>query len=717
MADVFVSYATEDRERVKPVVETIERAGFSVWWDRRIAPGAGFDAVIQDALDKARCVLVIWSKHSVTSEWVITEASDGLERGILVPISIDAARPPLAFRRRQTIAVGSGKSDLEQITAAVRGVLEGEAVEFHRVEPNRAGRKTLVIAGLVAGALVGAVAGQMLIPSDGVELAPPTVLRTLFPLDGWEDYWADPTFLPSLTMSTDGTFVVYVARDDRGTPRLRRRQLESLESTDIEGTEGGIGPFLSPNGQWVGFFIGTTMLRVPIEGGTPSTITMFERNRDIWGASWGEDDRIVYAEGRSGLQSVPASGGQSQWITELDHSRFQGSHRLPHHVPASRLLLYSVFIDSGEKATRHEIWVLDLDTGTTKFLTDGVVPHYVSSGHIVYAMPDASSRGSLWAVAFDKDAINLTDAPVALQSGVAGREGSAFALGMNSALVYMPEQGGVSAQVILREPDGSERAIGTGGFLDYPAMSNAGDAVAFGGWNYGGNEDTIRIYRLKSGAVSRIARGSIPLWGPDDTSMTYVSRGRGIVRQQLDGEDSQEMLVSHQSNIFPQQWLDNGKTLLFNKVESGKASAIDAYTLIPGESPVRIQRGQSSVAVSANGDWIADCTWPAGVYVSDYPALRSRTLVSPSGCFPKWGPRDGLIYYQDVNKLWSVDIAFDDGVVLGDRRLVADLGLAGSELYDVHRSGRLVYVHHKHTKPGPPVVISGWQQMLQPSPE
>ena len=79
-SDVFVSYSAADRERVRPLVAALEAAGLTVWWDIRIAPGAGFDAEIQAALDDARCVLVIWSQSSVVSEWVITEANEGLER-------------------------------------------------------------------------------------------------------------------------------------------------------------------------------------------------------------------------------------------------------------------------------------------------------------------------------------------------------------------------------------------------------------------------------------------------------------------------------------------------------------------------------------------------------------------------------------------------------------------------------------------------------------
>ena len=74
MADVFISYASEDRDRVKPFIEALEDAGFSVWWDRRIGLGASFDKAIEVELNAAKAVVVVWSYSSVESDWVRNEA-------------------------------------------------------------------------------------------------------------------------------------------------------------------------------------------------------------------------------------------------------------------------------------------------------------------------------------------------------------------------------------------------------------------------------------------------------------------------------------------------------------------------------------------------------------------------------------------------------------------------------------------------------------------
>ena len=102
MSDIFISYSSEDRGKAKDIADALKRQGFSVWWDRSILPGETFDTVIEDALEAAKCVIVLWSKTSVSKEWVRTEASEGKQRGILIPVLIERnVRIPIEFRRMQ----------------------------------------------------------------------------------------------------------------------------------------------------------------------------------------------------------------------------------------------------------------------------------------------------------------------------------------------------------------------------------------------------------------------------------------------------------------------------------------------------------------------------------------------------------------------------------------------------------------------------------------
>ena len=113
MEDIFISYASEDREQARRFAEAFAARGWSVWWDRHIVPGEAFDTRIEQALDAARCVVVLWSASSVASEWVRNEAAVGAERGVLVPAMIEPVKLPLEFRRKQTADLSGWQGEAE----------------------------------------------------------------------------------------------------------------------------------------------------------------------------------------------------------------------------------------------------------------------------------------------------------------------------------------------------------------------------------------------------------------------------------------------------------------------------------------------------------------------------------------------------------------------------------------------------------------------------
>lgn len=102
MADIFISYASSNRAAAQGVAQALVERGHGVWWDREIVTGEAFDLVIERELMAARCVVVLWSAQAVASEWVKNEAAAAAERGVLLPAMLDATRPPLEFRRRQS---------------------------------------------------------------------------------------------------------------------------------------------------------------------------------------------------------------------------------------------------------------------------------------------------------------------------------------------------------------------------------------------------------------------------------------------------------------------------------------------------------------------------------------------------------------------------------------------------------------------------------------
>lgn len=130
--DVFLSYASGDREHAARLAATLTRAGYAVWWDRTIPPGRVFDEVIQEAIDAARCMIVLWSRQSVQSNWVKTEAAEGAARHRLVPVLIEQVAPPIEFKRIQAanLARWEGNTDdpqYRQLEQAIARLVHGDA--------------------------------------------------------------------------------------------------------------------------------------------------------------------------------------------------------------------------------------------------------------------------------------------------------------------------------------------------------------------------------------------------------------------------------------------------------------------------------------------------------------------------------------------------------------------------------------------------------------
>lgn len=121
MAQVFISYAREDREYAHTLADLLAKRGFKVWWDWNLVGGEQFRDAIRRALDGSERAIVLWSHHSVASPFVIDEASAARAQTKLVPLLIDEASPPFGFGDLHTIDTRDFEADLDAIVAALEG--------------------------------------------------------------------------------------------------------------------------------------------------------------------------------------------------------------------------------------------------------------------------------------------------------------------------------------------------------------------------------------------------------------------------------------------------------------------------------------------------------------------------------------------------------------------------------------------------------------------
>ncbi len=207
------------------------------------------------------------------------------------------------------------------------------------------------------------------------------------------------------------------------------------------------GPFVSPDGKWIGFVDGLTVLkRVGVTGGPAVTLAMLDSSSR--GATWGPGDRIIFATASltTGLQQVEAAGGPTTVLTRPDRAQGEVDHLWPELLPGGRAVLFTITAATGGLDAA-QVAVLDLKTGARKVLVrGGSHAHYVASGHLVY-----TAAGTLLAVPFDLARLETrgTPAPVIPEVTTTAFGGVDAVMADDGTLAYVPGGGAVAQRTLV----------------------------------------------------------------------------------------------------------------------------------------------------------------------------------------------------------------------------------------------------------------------------
>ena len=454
---------------------------------------------------------------------------------------------------------------------------------------------------------------------------------------------------PDVAVSPDGAFLIYQT-SAAGAGQFDVRRLDQLESIPLRGTEGAAGPFVSPDGEWVGFQRGAggPLQRVSVLGGP--AVTICGLLAELRGASWRPDDTIVFGVNTtSTLFQVPAGGGEPVAISQAD-GRY---HVFPDVLPQGNGVLFTLSSTNGGNED-DQVAVLDLETGQHRVIIDrGSAPRYLPTGHVVYAV-----AGTLQAVLFDATRLEVTGAPVPVIEGVSVKPSGAasFAVSNAGALAYVSGATGVGSRIFAwvdREGRGEPLPLPPRAYAN-PRLSPDGTRIAA---TVAGETNDLWVYEASSGAGQRLTLGegnaNTPVWTPDGTRVVFAllddSATFNIHVVPADGSGMPARLTNSEQFDYPTSVSPDGRTVLFTRIVGGLATphreiwevSLDgeqeATPLLQGE----FARGNAEY--SPDGRWI--------VYRSDQSGI-TQVFAQP---YPGPGPTVPLSIGGGDAVTWSLD--------------------------------------------------------------
>ena len=579
----------------------------------------------------------------------------------------------------------------------------------------------IVVATIGMGALLAGAAVRFLTRTD-----PPSVVRTTITTSG------STAFLPQgaerdIAITPDGSRLVY-----RGKNQLLVRALNQLEPMVLSGLGEPRGLFMSPDGQWVGFFDGDRLKKVAITGGPAVTLSAVQGATR--GATWGEDGTIVFATTApdTGLLGVSATGGEPTVLTRPNQERGDGDHMWPEFLPGGKAVLFTINPGRGRSGNT-QIAVLDLGTKTYKVLVpEGSDAHYVKTGHLVYRVRPGAALG---AVAFNVGRLEVVGTPALVLEGVMtmGSGTADIAVATNGSLIYVPVGVGGGDQQSVVSVDRQGRAsplpsIPPGSYRDV-RVSPDGTRIALA------TRAVVWTYDLMRGILTRLTTDPgpdrTPLFTPDGQRIIFTSTRAGypeLFWRPADGTGSDERFLARAKDLTDLRangWSADGRQLLFT--EASATSGISQIAIERQADAKVLVKSDSPSAVSPDGRWMAYHSNVSGrqeIYVERYPELGNRQQISTGGGrVPIWS-RDGReLFFSslDSRQMLAVPVQSGTTLVAGLPQVLFELAIfvvPVNRPYDIAPDGRFLIIRSGQADAAVDtapqiVVVQNWTEELK----
>jgi serine/threonine-protein kinase len=465
----------------------------------------------------------------------------------------------------------------------------------------------------------------------------------------------------AFALSPDGSRLAYVVGGHRSGQGYRNqlwvKERGDLQPRRIEGADGADGPFLSPDGAWIGFFVRGAMFKVPATGGTPVQLAS-DAGAVTPAGAWRDDGSIIYSDVNFGLSRVGADGGKS---TVAAPSRDAGLF-YPAILPDRDLILASI---CGNNCSRYQLVVVNLKTQVIDtVLANTSRGFYLANGFVVAVQSD----GTLVGAPFDVGAHRLTRAPVALVAGVQRELGimPEYAVANDGTLIYLPinaTAGSATAAEVDRS--GRSRILDPTWESRFSSVSLSPDgrrlAVSLNEVT-GGTGGMLWVKQLDAGPLTRLTfDGGInyrAAWMPDGRTLSFSSDRTGpgtfLYKMRADGSGQPERLFpGDPAQVDEADWSRDGQWLAYRTGTVPGVRDVYARRLTGDSTPFPVSAGPADEympAISPDGRWIAYASLESGreeIYVRPFPDVtRARWQVTPTGgTNPVWAHSGRELFY------------------------------------------------------------------------
>ena len=509
-------------------------------------------------------------------------------------------------------------------------------------------------------------------------------------------------------VSPDGRTIVFRASTDSTSPHLWVRTIDDPQARMLDGTDDGMNPAISPDGQTVAFLVQNRQLRtVPIAGGPVRQVATLESVSAA--LSWASNDEIVFEaiSPEDGIHRVSANGGAPERLVPLDTAGGEISQRRPLVLRDAGVIAYGS-TTRGRSETEIAIY-RPSDGRRVQLALSGIGPLALSDDHLIYA----GALGELIAVRFDPREMRISGSPVVLKPRVAaGWTGSAVALSEGGTLVYRTEGASTDARLDLVDTSGVTRSLpGSFGVHGTPRFSLDGRRVVLGlgtdgvfGRRLGISFADLWVVDLASGEPTRLTSGvaaTSPSWFADGQRVLYST--------EVDGKP-QLWSVPVGGSAPPSPLFDFGSVPRNSAVSPDGSSVIAATPRAAGGSLLRgwldgSHRVDTLVSVladgirpedprvSPDGRWVAFIERSSGdVWVRSLTgtALLQVSVKATEGNPVAWGPDSRRLYYANTEGLHVIELQTAPSLGVTRRRLIGRFPSASD--YDLSPDGRTFVV-------------------------